>query len=70
VTGNRNAQGPTSLEAVIRRLNRPDCLPVVTLADPRRLLTDSGYAGRTAERLLDYLMQIEQYRGTGRLYVP
>jgi hypothetical protein len=31
---------------------------------------DKAYAERVAERLLDYLMTIENYRGVGRLYVP
>jgi hypothetical protein len=53
------------LEAVIRAENQPDCLPVVTIANPDRL-----YAETVAVRLLDYLILIENYRGAGRIYVP
>lgn len=70
VTGNRNQRSPESLEAVILNSNTPECLPVITLANQRRIPHDRPYAERTAERLLDYLMNIENLRGTGRLYVP
>jgi hypothetical protein len=29
-----------------------------------------AYAGRVAERLLDYLMRIDEIRDAGRIYVP
>jgi hypothetical protein len=70
ITANRNDDGPDSLEATIRDLNRMDSLPVITLADPDRIFSDRHYAERTADQLLEYLMDLEKYRGTGRLYVP
>ena len=70
ITGNRNAVGPDSLEATIRRSNRPESLPVFTISNPRRVLRDRAYAQAVAERLLDHLMNIERVRGTGRIYVP
>jgi hypothetical protein len=70
ITENRNADVPDSLEMVIRVENQPDSLPVVTLADPRRITRDRLYAQTVAERLLDYLMRIDEVRGTGRIYVP
>ena len=70
ITSNRNADGPNSLEMVIRDENQPDSLPVVTLADARRVLRDRFYAEKTAERILDYLSRIDQFRGAGRLYAP
>ena len=70
ITGNRNAESPDSLESTIRRANRPDSLPVVTIANPRRLLRDRDYATAAAIRLLDALMDIERSHGCGRLYVP
>ena len=70
LTGNRNKDGPDSLEAVIRDENRPDSLPVVTIADTERVLQDWAYAERVAVRILDYLMRIDEVRGAGRLYVP
>jgi hypothetical protein len=50
VTGNRNADVPDSLELIIRGENRPDSLPVITLANPQRILRDRLYCreGRRA----------------------
>jgi hypothetical protein len=70
ITGNRNQEGPDSLEATIRRLNRPDCLPVFTIAAPERVRRDRDYALRTALRLLEHLSDLEDFRGTGRIYLP
>jgi hypothetical protein len=70
VTANRNDDGPDSLVAVIRQLNTVDCLPVITLADPKRIGLEKSYASRVAERILEFLMDVEQLRGAGRLFVP
>lgn len=69
VTGNRNDDGPDSLEATIRRLNQADSLPVITISKAQEVAHRS-YAERAAERLLDYLMELDKYRGAGRLYIP
>jgi hypothetical protein len=70
ITGNRNADEPDSLELVIRSENTEVSLPVVTLANSDRILNDRSYAEKTAERLLDYLSRIDDFRGAGRIYVP
>jgi hypothetical protein len=70
ITANRNNDGPDSLESTIRAQSRADSLPVFTLADGNRVLHSGEYAGRVAERLLEYLLAIDNYRGTGRLYLP
>jgi hypothetical protein len=70
ITGNRNADEPDSLELVIRAENTEDSLPVVTLANSERILNEGTYAERTAEKLLDYLTRIDDFRGAGRIYVP
>ena len=70
ITGNRNAEGPESLEITIRQQNRPDCLPVLTLADPDRIARDRAYASSVVERLFDILIDIEVFRGAGRLFLP
>jgi hypothetical protein len=43
---------------------------VITIPDTTRVVQDRLYAERVAERLLDYLMRIDEIRGAGRLYVP
>ncbi len=70
ITGNRNAESPDSLEVVIREENRPESLPVLTLANPRRIARDREYAETVALRILEKLIAIDDFRGTGRLYVP
>lgn len=69
VTGNRNQDGIDSLEATIRRLNQNDCLPVITISKPHQMMHRS-YAERAAMQLLEYLSELDRYRGTGRLYIP
>ena len=70
VTGNRNSETPDSLEVTIRVENRLGSLPVITIGEPKRILSEREYAEQAAEKLLDYLLFIEQYRGAGRLFVP
>jgi predicted nuclease of predicted toxin-antitoxin system len=70
VTGNRNADAPDSLENTIRAQNRPESLPVLTLADPFAVEHDRGYAERVAVRMMEVLFDIDNCRGTGRLYLP
>ncbi|MFO0810376.1 MAG: hypothetical protein U0746_17265 [Gemmataceae bacterium] len=70
LTANRNHESADSLEAAIRREGTADSIPVLTLADPQRALQGGAYLDRVVERLLVYLLNPEQYRGTGRLYLP
>ncbi len=70
ITNNRNADDPDSLESIIRAENRPDYLPVFTLAKPRRIEVDRDYAEAAALRLLEYLSRLDGIRGTGRLFLP
>ena len=71
MTANRNDDGPDSLEAVIRdRESAGQPAGRHNLETPGRVLKDRLYAERVAERLLEYLMRIDEVRGAGRLYVP
>jgi len=70
ITGNRNDDGPTSLESTIRICNSPTSLPVITLSDPQRTLDDGAYAEMVAERILEVLLELDNYMGVGRIYVP
>ena len=70
ITINRNAKGEDSLEATIRTLNTSGSLPVLTIANADRFLQDGAYQQRVVERLLEYLLEIDSLRGTGRLYLP
>ena len=70
VTDNRNDDSPTSLEATIRQHGTPDSLPVFTIANLRKLAADRAYAERVVMSFYDYLLRIDEVRGTGRLYRP
>ena len=70
IIGNRNAEGPESLEMTIRQRNAANCLPVLTLADPDRIQRERPYAEAVVERLFDILIDPDALRGTGRLYLP
>lgn len=70
VTGNRNDDGPDSLEATIRSSNTATSLPVFTLADLDRVLDSPAYADQVAEQLIDRLMNLETIRGAGRIWLP
>ena len=55
---------------MIHDLSKETSLPVLTIADPRRVTHDPAYADAIASRLLDFLERIESLRGTGRLFLP
>lgn len=69
LTANRRMQGEDSLEQTIREESTPTSLPVVTIGTVSRMV-ESTYRARCAERLLEILLNLESYRGTGRLFIP
>lgn len=69
LTHNRNRKDETSLQATIDRENTPDSLPVVTISDKDSLLL-SDYRQRVAESLAAIIVDLDQYLGAGRMYVP
>lgn len=69
LTANRNMKGDDSLEQVIREDNPLTSLPVVTVGNKERL-DEQAYRERCASRLVEILMDIENYRGVGRVYIP
>ena len=70
ITNNRNDDVTDSLESTIRVHNTPASLPVFTFADSNKIVNSREYATRVVERMLEYLMDVDSYRGTGRLYLP
>lgn len=69
LTNNRNAENETSLTTTIRRENTEASLPVLTVANPSRL-KESAYRRAVAERIAEILFYLEDYLGTGRLFIP
>jgi len=70
VTANRNKDGSDSLEATIAERNQPSSLPVLTVSDADQILTSREYATRVVSQLLEFLFDLDNIRGTGRLYLP
>jgi hypothetical protein len=70
ITDNRNDDGPDSLAATIRNLNTPTSLPVFTIADLDKFGASREYEERVLLALYDYLLRINEVRGTGRLFLP
>ena len=70
LTGNRNGRGRESLQQTICIHNQPNSLPVLTFSDPQRFLWDNDYGHRVADKVLEYLFDIDKNLGTGRLWVP
>lgn len=59
-----------SLEATIRKHNSSRMLPVFTIGSTSKIFTNREYAAKVAERVLELLWDIENYRGAGRIFVP
>lgn len=69
LTANRNAKGEDSLEQVMREENQPTSFPIITIADPERV-NEFDYRERCVERLVEIVIDIQDYMGAGRLFIP
>lgn len=69
LTGNRRKTGDDSLEQVIREENMPTSMPVITVARVERL-DERTYRERCSSRLVEIMLDIENYRGAGRIFIP
>lgn len=71
LTGNRSgADGDVSLEHIIRTLVTPDSLPVLTIGNLKRVSVDPDYCRACGERMAEIVDDIENFRGTTRLFIP
>jgi hypothetical protein len=70
LTNNRNDDGPDSLENTIRTCNVTGSLPVFTIGDVDRTMSDRNYSDEVIWALFEYLLQADNILGTGRLYLP
>ncbi|HJT35770.1 MAG TPA: hypothetical protein VJ783_27320, partial [Pirellulales bacterium] len=69
ITDNRNENDENSLEATLRTRGTGDSLPVLTISNSQRLRQNREYAERVVESLFGILIDVENLRGTGRLYL-
>ncbi len=69
VTNNRNDEDETSLQATMRRETTPASWPIVTVTDKNALI-QTDYRQRVAHSLAGIVIDLENYLGAGRLFVP
>ncbi len=69
LTANRNMKGDDSLEQVMRVENMASSFPVVTIGDLKRL-DEFDYRERCVDRIIEIVLDIENYMGVGRLFIP
>jgi hypothetical protein len=69
LTANRNMKGDDSLEQVMREESTADSFPVLTIADIDRL-DEFDYRERCVERLVEIVLDVDNYMGVGRLFIP
>lgn len=70
LTANRSMKGKNSLEQVMREENTSMSLPIITIGDTDRVLCDSNYRNRCVDRLIEIVFDIDDYRGSRRLFIP
>jgi predicted nuclease of predicted toxin-antitoxin system len=69
LTANRNMKGGDSLEQVMREENTASSFPVLTIGNFDRL-DEANYRERCVERLIEIVLDIDNYKGAGRLFIP
>ena len=70
LTANRSMKGKNSLEQVMREENTPTSLPVITIGNIDRLLAEPEYRDRCVNNLVNIIVDIEDYRGARRIFIP
>lgn len=70
LTANRNMKGKDSLEQVLRERNTPDALPIITIANLERFRKNANYRSRCADYIVEIALNIDNYRGSGRIFIP
>ena len=69
LTGNRNSDGIDSLVATIKEENFPESLPILTVSRQNDLAS-SNYRAECITRLVAIAIDLDNFRGVGRLYIP
>lgn len=69
LTANRNMKNIDSLEQTIQEENTLASLPVITLGNINRM-SDFKYREQCSIRLIEILLDLDNYMGSGRLFIP
>ena len=68
LTANRSMKDEDSLEQVMREENTANSLPVVTIGNADRVLSDSSYREKCIDRII--AIYTANYRGARRIFIP
>jgi hypothetical protein len=69
LTANRNQDDVDSLEQTLREENTSDCLPIITVSAPQRII-EPEYRERCIHALIGIVLDLDNYLGAARLYIP
>jgi hypothetical protein len=69
LTDNRSNNEVDSLEQTLREENARDSLPVLTIASLDKM-RENNYRVRCAERIVEIVLDLKNYMGTGRIFIP
>jgi hypothetical protein len=69
ITENRNMKGQDSLEQTIREENTAQSLPVLTIGRVDRL-DEKQYCERCVDRMLEMTLELQDFLGAGRIFIP
>jgi len=69
LTDNRSRRGEDSLEQTIREENSTTSLPVLTIGNVARIV-EQAYREQCVIRLVEIVLDLANYLGTARLFIP
>lgn len=69
LTDNRSRRGEDSLEQTIREENSTTSLPVLTIGNVARIV-EQTYREQCVIRLVEIVLDLANYLGTARLFIP
>ena len=69
LTDNRSMKGEDSLEQTLREENVSTSLPILTVGNIARL-DEREYREECAERLVEIALDLENYLGASRIFIP
>ncbi|MGH9845302.1 MAG: DUF5615 family PIN-like protein [Blastocatellia bacterium] len=68
ITQNRNSDDDTSLQVTLDRENTLESLPVITIPDAEKLKA-ADHRQQAALRLVEIILDLDNYKGVGRVFI-
>lgn len=70
LTANRSMHEENSLAQTLRSENTSISLPVLTIGNADRIRYDQDYRSRCAAAIVEVILDLDNYRGVGRVFIP